>query len=161
MTAKKTGQITFFLIKSGNMRLKKYASNFFLDFHLKCSKKEAISCFFQRAPCKQTSLAIRKCRIPFLIKFRTKSSKNPFFVFMNFLQALYERRHCTCFFRRALFKQHCLAYRDYETTLLTFRIMKLKFDACSTFVKVLCEKSYQLLLSKSTLYIALYSRQRV
>ena len=37
----------------------------------KCSKKGVISCFFQRAPCKQTSLAIRKCRIPFLIKFRT------------------------------------------------------------------------------------------
>ena len=66
---------------------------------------------------------------------------------MNFLQALYEGSHCNCFFRTALFKYDCLACRDYETTLLTFRIMKLNFCACSTFVEVLCKKNYQLLLS--------------
>ena len=65
---------------------------------------------------------------------------------MNFLQALYERSHYNCFFSRAPFKKHCLAQRDYETTLLTFRIMKLKFDAYSIFIKVLYEKSYQLRL---------------
>ena len=30
---------------------------------------------------------------------------------------------------------------DYETTLLTFRIMKLKIDAYSIFIKIFCEKS--------------------
>ena len=44
-------------------------------------------------------------------------------------------------------KQHCLAYRDYETTLLTFRIMKLKIVAYSTFIKVFPEKNYLFLLS--------------
>ena len=36
-------------------------------------------------------------------------------------------------------KQPCLAHRDYETTLLTLRIMKLKIDAYRTFIKVLSE----------------------
>ena len=33
--------------------------------------------------------------------------------------------------------QPCLAYRDYETILLTFRIMNLKIDAYSIFIKKL------------------------
>ena len=44
-------------------------------------------------------------------------------------------------------KQHCLAYRDYEITLLTFRIMKLKIDAYIIFLKLLSKISYQFRLS--------------
>ena len=44
------------------------------------------------------------------------------------------------FVRRASIKQNCLAYRDQETTILTFRTMKLKIDPCNIFIKVFCEK---------------------
>ena len=68
-------------------------------------------------------------------------------IFMNFIQAPYERDQINCFFRRAPLKQHCLGHRDDETTLLTFRIIKLKIDAYSIFIKLLYEKRYHLLLS--------------
>ena len=36
---------------------------------------------------------------------------------MNFLQALYERSHYNCFFRKAPFKTALsISYTDYETT---------------------------------------------
>ena len=60
---------------------------------------------------------------------------------MNFVQALYERIHIiTVSFAERPLKQSCLAYRDCETTLLTFKIMKLKIDAHSIFIIVLSEK---------------------
>ena len=65
---------------------------------------------------------------------------------MNFLQPLYKRSHYKCFFCGLPFKTAQLAYIDYEITLLTFRITKLKIDAYSIFVKVLSRKSYQFLL---------------
>ena len=58
---------------------------------------------------------------------------------MNFIQALYERDQINCFFRRAPLKQHCLGHKDDETTLLTFRIIKLKIGASSSFIKFLYE----------------------
>ena len=59
---------------------------------------------------------------------------------MNFLQALYERSHYKCFFRKAPFKTALsISYRDYKK--LNFRIMKQKIDAYSIFIKVLSEKS--------------------
>ena len=92
-------------------------------------------------------VALKKCRIPLKKGIRV-GKKLCFNVFMSFLHALYERTHYDCFLRNAPFKTAlCLAYRDYETSLLTSSIMKLKIDAYRTFIKVLSEKSYQFLLS--------------
>ena len=53
----------------------------------------------------------------------------------------------TASFAERPLKQPSLAYRDYEITLLTFRIMKLKIDAYSIFIKVFPEKKHIFLLS--------------
>ena len=143
-------------------------------------------------------MTLRKFRIPFLIKFRNKRLKKPCFnVFMNFLPALFERSYYNCFFLRAPSKQHCLTYRDHETTHLTLqystekkaincffhrslcaqycRVDRVKNTSLNfiqdqktenrlvsyfdDFLKVICERGYQLLLSQSTPYIVPYNRE--
>ena len=47
----------------------------------------------------------------------------------------------TASFAERFLKQTCLVYRDYETTLMNFKIMKLKVEAYSIFIKELSEKS--------------------
>ena len=52
----------------------------------------------------------------------------------------------TASFVKCLLKKHCLSHTEIMKQV-NFRIMKLKIDAYSIFIKVLSEKSYQFLLS--------------